>query len=174
MNHCIQLYSGELVDVMSIPIEKIHLIDIAHALANTCRFHGHCSKYYSVAEHSVLMADRTGTKEGLLHDAAEAYIGDLAGPIKRHESLSVFRGIEDEIMEKIIQKFCLDRERMVEVEKEDKYILGIEMYYLFPPIYHYTSLRVGPSNFIQIEGWSPEKAKKKFLDYCGYFRLWGY
>lgn len=64
--------------------------DIAHAIANNCRYTGHVRRRYSVAEHSVLvsliMEDHipgSNPYEGLMHDAHEAYIGDMASPWKR-------------------------------------------------------------------------------------------
>lgn len=63
--------------------------DIAHALANNCRYTGHVKHRYSVAEHCVLVSyimedQKLGDPfEGLMHDAHEAYIGDMASPWKR-------------------------------------------------------------------------------------------
>ena len=62
--------------------EDIHIEDIAHALANICRFGGHSRTFYSVAEHSILVAEilrqdsqpRHVIFAGLMHDAAEAYV----------------------------------------------------------------------------------------------------
>jgi hypothetical protein len=69
---------------------SIVIEDIAHALAQLCRFTGHTRCHYSVAEHSLrvsYMAEikygRQFAREGLLHDAAEAYVSDLNGPLKR-------------------------------------------------------------------------------------------
>lgn len=64
--------------------------DIAHALSNICRYSGHCARRYSVAEHSILvsyiMEDQSLGEpfEGLMHDAHEAYIGDIASPWKQY------------------------------------------------------------------------------------------
>lgn len=59
---------------------------IAHALANTCRFNGHTKRFYSVAEHSLrvcnLVPDRYKL-QALLHNAAEAYVGDVVTPLGR-------------------------------------------------------------------------------------------
>lgn len=76
--------------------------DIAHSLAFQCRYNGHTRVFYSVAEHCVRVADylmdQTGVREfayaGLLHDAAEAYVGDIISPIKRRY---FDRTIEDQI-----------------------------------------------------------------------------
>lgn len=70
--------------------EDIHLEDIAHALSNLCRFGGMCRNFYSVADHSVHVAELARAagasveirRAALLHDAAEAYLVDLPRPIK--------------------------------------------------------------------------------------------
>ena len=85
-------HSGRMVDLLDVKPEDIDLDDIAHALAQTCRFCGHTKRHYSVAEHSInvarLLPDAIKIY-GLLHDAHEAYVGDISTPLKR--SLPVFR-----------------------------------------------------------------------------------
>ena len=76
----------------------VHIEDIAHALANICRYGGHSNRFYSVAEHSVLVASRTGIG-GLLHDAAEAYIGDMVRPLKHS---SVMQPWYDEVEDRLL------------------------------------------------------------------------
>jgi 5'-deoxynucleotidase YfbR-like HD superfamily hydrolase len=86
----INTWSGGTFSFSSPNPEDIRIGDIAHALSLQCRFNGHVNDFYSVAEHSVLVSDilmrRTqnplSALSGLLHDAAEAYIGDVVSPLK--------------------------------------------------------------------------------------------
>jgi hypothetical protein len=86
----IQTYSGLPFWPLDPRVEDVKIVDIAHALSNMCRFNGHCKTFYSVAQHSVLVARQlekngatlTACKAALLHDAAEAYIPDVCRPIK--------------------------------------------------------------------------------------------
>lgn len=88
--HEVETFSGRFVDVSKPDPETINLEDIAHALAQTCRYGGHCQAYYSVAEHAVFVSRRLERKgfsnevqlAGLHHDDAEAYLGDIPRPIK--------------------------------------------------------------------------------------------
>jgi len=71
--------------------DEVHIDDIAQALSNVCRFGGRCSEFYSVAQHSVWVARYVELRRpgrpllalhALLHDAAEAYLGDVVRPLK--------------------------------------------------------------------------------------------
>lgn len=88
--------------------EDVRAADIAHALSLQCRFAGHCRVPYSVAEHSVRVAewvwdetngDRRASLAGLLHDASEAYCVDVPRPLKPH--LGGYREIEHGVMRAI-------------------------------------------------------------------------
>lgn len=77
--------SGRVVNLVEPDANSIELRDICHALANLCRFTGHTERFYSVAEHCLRGAmeiDARHRLEFLLHDAAEAYFGDLSAPAK--------------------------------------------------------------------------------------------
>lgn len=97
-----QTYSGRKFSLRSPQVADIALIDIAHALANQCRFNGHCLSFYSVAQHAVevacCLADAGESPEvqfaGLHHDDSEAYLGDLIQPLKARDDFGFFRILE--------------------------------------------------------------------------------
>lgn len=85
-----QTFTGRTIDLQAPPSKwPIVLADIAHALSNICRWGGHTRRFYSVAQHSILVANHLEPHGpevmlwGLMHDAAEAYMGDMIGPLKR-------------------------------------------------------------------------------------------
>uniref|UniRef100_A0A6M3KDF5 HD domain-containing protein n=1 Tax=viral metagenome TaxID=1070528 RepID=A0A6M3KDF5_9ZZZZ len=78
-------YTGKVFEFLNPKPEMVCIEDIAHALANMCRYTGHVKQFYSVAQHSVLMANADLPGDPLvrlLHDSAEVYIGDMASPWK--------------------------------------------------------------------------------------------
>jgi hypothetical protein len=89
--------------------------DIAYGLSNLCRFAGQTTRFYSVAQHCVLVSAIMPTPElalqGLIHDAAEAYTGDITSPMK-----SLMNGfkkdielpIEEEIFRQLGVPFPMD------------------------------------------------------------------
>ena len=97
-NFWIETYTHKKFDYLEYIEEDICIEDIAHALSNLSRFTGHTMKFYSVAQHSILVSDlmvlaniENEDKEetnliglyGLLHDASEAYLCDLSTPLKQ-------------------------------------------------------------------------------------------
>lgn len=77
--------SGVKVNLHYPTTDMISIFDIAHALSNICRFGGHSRFFYSVAQHSVIVAKLAPEylrKMALLHDAPEAYVGDVIKPLK--------------------------------------------------------------------------------------------
>jgi hypothetical protein len=93
--------------------EDIDVFDIAHALGYQCRYGGHARRFYSVAEHCILMSVFMPTRElalyALLHDAAEAYVVDVPRPLKRH--LAGYAEIEDKVLTVIFEKLGVPYER---------------------------------------------------------------
>lgn len=88
--NAIQTYSGQAYDFANPDPNTVKLVDIAHALSNMCRFAGHVSRFYSVAEHCVRVSkvlEVQGYNQfyqlvGLLHDGHEAYVWDCPRPFK--------------------------------------------------------------------------------------------
>jgi hypothetical protein len=84
----VQTFTGVKVHPLDPRPEDVRVADVAHALARLCRFTGHVkAAHYSVAQHSVLashVVHPAAALLALLHDAAEAYLGDLSRPLKRH------------------------------------------------------------------------------------------
>lgn len=85
----IETYTGHRVDPFDLSPDDVCLEDVAASLAHTCRFGGHCTHFYSVAHHSLHVSREVSQANvrlqlfGLLHDAAEAYLGDIPRPFKR-------------------------------------------------------------------------------------------
>lgn len=110
--------------------------DIAHALSMLCRFNGHTLEFYSVAEHSLLVAelmrDETGgdSFEGLMHDATEAYLSDIPTPFKR---LLPDWAKFDAPLDLAMRKWAgLPEEMTEECRRADKLALFIEADWLIP------------------------------------------
>lgn len=104
--------SGRSVDVVHPEPEMFFIEDIARGLAMQCRYIGQVRKFYSVAEHSFLVSmlvgdDPTVQMWALLHDASEAFLGDLAAPIKNIPELATYRLIERRLTATICKCFNL-------------------------------------------------------------------
>lgn len=122
MSAWIQTYTGRRFDFSEPLVSMLSLLDIAHALAHTCRYGGHCDAFYSVAEHSIHVMERVVVRArelryhelevrrlarmALLHDAAEAYIGDFPSPLKRFIGAPI-RTLEAEVMDIVAERFDL-------------------------------------------------------------------
>lgn len=133
-NH-IRTYSGAWINPLDPKPDDINITDIAHALANQCRFTGHVAQFYSVAQHSchvssLLEAEGRSLElqwEGLLHDASEAYISDLARPVKRHPDIAeVYNTAEDRLMKVIAEVFEFNYPMSPEVKWADDALLRTE------------------------------------------------
>lgn len=125
--HWISTYTGKKFHYLNPQLEEIDILDIAHALALTCRFGGHCRVYYSVADHSVNVARlcKPGNRlAALLHDAHEAYVPDIPSPIKM--DLPMVRDLNMNIQEAIHTKFGGFKADWEEIQHMDKVMLATE------------------------------------------------
>jgi len=169
-NDWIQTYTGAMIYPLDPRPEDIHIEDIAHALAMSTRYCGHCSKFYSVAEHSVLvshMVSPQNMRQALLHDASEAYISDIARPIKPF--LSNYKEIEEGLMKAIFAKFEVPFPLHEEVKIADATILHDEMLQLMKKPPGDWGLPYPPAG-IEIYGYDWRTAKTFFMD--RFYQLW--
>jgi len=112
--------------------EQVSIEDIAHALSMTCRFAGHVREFYSVAQHSVLVSkalDKRLQLPGLLHDAGEAYTGDLIVPMQKVIDPQEFKGVEKRVLSVILGYFKLHptADDWAKIKEADQFVTAWEM-----------------------------------------------
>lgn len=153
--------TGNQFSYWPLMVDDIHIEDIARALSNNCRYNGHLPEgvHYSVAQHSCLVATivsheliakfgplahvddkcRLIIKAALLHDAPEAYLADIPGPLKRGysaeyskkdkphpfltEGVRLYREYEDELFKVIARRFEIQEKIPPLVDEVDKSIM---------------------------------------------------
>jgi 5'-deoxynucleotidase YfbR-like HD superfamily hydrolase len=123
----IQTHSGLFFDFLNPQRDQIDIRDIAIALSNVCRFTGHVDAFYSVAQHSVHVSRLVPPEHafaGLMHDAAEAYIGDVAKPLKL--LLPDYKAIEDRVEAAVFAAFGLPAKLPECVKRADLVALSTE------------------------------------------------
>lgn len=177
----IATYSGKKFWPLDPRPEEVDIEDIAHALSMKCRYGGHSRLFYSVAQHSVLMAQAAVEKTGsvdlakwcLLHDAAEAYTTDVPAPIKPHLGFQLphpvprfisFSEAETTIREAIRRAIAPELRFYPprQVHDLDQRILVDEAAELMTDSSEWVN-RMGPGLGVKIESWSPVAAKEAFL-----------
>lgn len=146
-------------------VSEIRLEDIAHALSNLCRFGGHSNSFYSVAQHSVLVAQhlpRELALQGLFHDATEAYLVDVPSPIKRH--LSGYIEMEVRLARVIGEHFNVSLDPMhPEVNRQDVIALHTEKRDLKGPAPAKWSREIPVLWAETIRPWGPFESEARFL-----------
>ena len=171
----IQTFTGKKIEPLRADPSQVNIEDIAHALAYKCRYTGHCEPFYSVAEHSVRVAGLLPPDlklAGLLHDAAEAYLPDVAAPIKSLIYLETptgtrtFSYVEKEVLHAIGEGLDLVHNiNLCEVEQvkyADLTMLATEVRDLMAPPPSTWGLLLLPDPTI-IEAWSAKEAEIEFL-----------
>ena len=125
--------SGRQVNLLDPQYSQIDIGDIAHGLAYQCRFNGQTSRFYSIAQHSLMVASILPDHlkmAGLLHDAAEAYVGDVVQPLK--VLLPDYQAIENRFAQAIGLRFNVDLDHHPEVKQADLIALATEKRDLLP------------------------------------------
>ena len=166
----IETYTGKKFYFLTPQPAMIEIEDIAHALSQTCRFSGHTREFYSVAEHCVNVSDillrNFGDPElaleGLFHDAAEAYLTDIATPVKKN--LPEYEIMEDRILKTIYRKYGIHESTTGRVKDADTCMLLSEAAEFLPSKgkdwaqKYFTSFPIR----VQLEAWTPEVAKLEY------------
>lgn len=130
----IQTYSGKRFYPLDARAEDISLEDIAHSLAHIGRFNGHCRRFYSVLEHCLHVAGLVPPElkaQALLHDAAEAYLGRLPGPLKILPQFGFVEGAEERLERTIELRFAIAPMTHASVKLADNAMLYWEYHQLF-------------------------------------------
>lgn len=159
-----QTFSGARFYPLDPRPEEIDPTDIAHALSLLCRYGGHVDRFYSVAEHCVLMSEAVAPEHALaalLHDATEAYVCDVPRPLKRQ--LPGYREIESNVWWAIAEHFGVKLYLPAEVKEADNRILLTERDALMPNTRYSWSVDGMEPLPVKVEGWSPEAAEGRFL-----------
>lgn len=142
----ITTFSGKTWHFVNPDPNDVDIIDLAHHTGNICRFHGATKVFYSVAQHNICVGGLLGEKApleqvvtryvawGLIHDAAEAYLGDVASPWKHLLPFEYYRDIEAKTVKVIIEALGLDiGDAPPELKEVDRDVFFREQAYLMNP-----------------------------------------
>lgn len=147
LDGCINTYMGLKINLLNPEPDQIDIRDIARGLAYKAHFGGQTPFYFSIAQHSTLVVqlmiegqefDPNMLMLGLLHDASEAYIGDMVKPLKVY--LSDFKKYEDRLTEVICEKFELKFDRLYEIKPFDVMAQHFEYETFYKDIQHLSGL----------------------------------
>ncbi len=124
--HTMKTFTQSHIDPLDLDPADICIEDIAHSLSRQCRFNGHCPGFISVADHCLRVSNDLGEKFGtemalwgLLHDAAEAYLGDMIRPMKLSGMFDAFLRAETRAEHAIAERFALEWPMPPEVKAAD-------------------------------------------------------
>lgn len=170
MGTCIRLSSGHYLDLANPDPDDFTFLDISKSLSKMCRFGGQCDRFYSVAEHSwhcsyqakldVISID--GQRALLMHDAAEAFIGDCVRPLKG--MLADYRPIQI-VMEGVIRSKFNIEDCPAAVKKIDNEMVIAERHALFTPddvtLFGEKDVRVLP---VEFRFWDWQTAEINFTE----------
>ncbi len=167
----IETYTGRRFRPLAPVTQDIDIRDIAHALSQQCRFSGHTTVHYSVAEHSVRVCrllHEWGCPPsvqlwGLLHDASEAYLVDIPSPLKSCPEFNGYRVAEARLMAQICERFGLSPSMPTNVGYADSVMLATEARDLMPfRPEHWIGLSSSPL-YETIVPWPAGWARHEFL-----------
>jgi len=166
----LQTVSGRWVNPFDPDPSQLDAGDIARALANQCRFGGHSRVFYSVAQHSVIVSELVEQGGGevedvfaaLMHDATEAYLGDMPHPLKHRSPLgAAFKAAEDHLELAIRDRFRI-RADVPEIKRVDRALLATERRAFSAEDWHWPELDGVEPLDLELSAWSPDEAARAF------------
>jgi uncharacterized protein len=166
----LQTVSGRWVNPFDPDPSQLDAGDIARALANQCRFGGHSRAFYSVAQHSVIVSQLVEQRGGdvedsfaaLMHDATEAYLGDMPHPLKHRSPLgAAFKQAEDHLERAIRARFRI-KPHVHAIKRADRALLGTERRAFSAEDWHWPELEGVEPLDVVLEAWSPDEAARAF------------
>lgn len=164
MKPTIATATGQYFNFLEPDPTLISIKDVSIGLSNTCRFGGQCKRFYSVAEHCVLMSHIVHQKFALIalmHDAAEAFTGDIPKPLK--QLLPDFAIIEDRVEVAISDAFDVPAKLPPEVKLADRQMLCAEQMQVMGNSDEWVHTQSTEPAQITVEFWSPVEAEKAFV-----------
>jgi 5'-deoxynucleotidase YfbR-like HD superfamily hydrolase len=172
-----QTFTGKKVWIGAPRPEDIEFDDIAHHLSMLCRFGGASRRFYSVAEHSVLVSHLVPhhlALPALFHDSPETYLGDVIRPVKMH--CPEYKRLERRFASVIAQRLGLEiAELAPEILDADVMALYHESVDLLHPALRADWKIIVPQELRndlrqlgapEIQGLAPDEAKKAFINRC--------
>ena len=168
----LQTVSGRWVNPFDPDPDQLDAGDIALALANQCRFGGHCRPFYSVAQHSVIVSELVEQRGGdvedvfaaLMHDAAEAYLGDMPHPLKHRSALgAAFKAAEAHLETAIRDRFRIKPD-VPEIKRADRALLATERRAFSAESWHWPELEGVEALDLELEAWAPDEAARAFAE----------
>jgi len=180
----IQTHSGRKVYPLALEPGAVDIDDIAHALSHACRFTGHTPAFYSVAQHSLHVmhaleyapgrlgmaaydeAYRPIKLAALLHDASEAYLCDLARPLKVLPEFAAYREAEARAERAIEERFGLrgtSPEVRAAIKEADERVLETEVRDVLGSRHPDWKPRAQPCTW-RIVPWEPARARREFVN----------
>lgn len=168
-NGWIITYSGKKFWPLNPRPQDIDIVDIAHHLSNICRFTGAVREFYSVAQHSVMVSKLCENYPlfGLLHDGSEAYLCDIATPVKHSDLFTEYREAEDYLQRMILLHFGIRNGDMPQEVKSADMAMGILEGLSYMPKAHgafWTDNADPHKSYLPMAAWTPGVARARFLD----------
>ena len=160
----ILLFSGSYFDFLEPDKSEFVIEDIAHGLSQICRFAAQCRRFYSVAQHSVHVSHIVPPEHafaGLMHDSPEAFVGDMAKPLK--DLLPEYRVVEKHVEAAVFARFGVPHPMPPCIKEADIVMLATEQREIMRNNDGWDYTRGRKALDMRLPNWSPTEAKAQFL-----------